>query len=93
MLEGRLDGHPIKVLDVSFGGIGGAIEIVGHGDYQAPADENLRLEIEIGKDQTLIFEVIIVRLMEPAGTFGAQFVSLSDEQFRVLEKLTMGRPL
>ena len=36
LLSGQLDAHPVKIVNVSFGGVGGAIEILGSSDYTPP---------------------------------------------------------
>ena len=93
VLDALLDGHPIKILDVSFGGVGGAIEIVGQAEYHPELGRILPLSIESERGNTITFEVEIIRLLEPNGVFGARFTSLNDEQFRAVERLTMGRSL
>ena len=91
MLDGQLDAHPVRILDVSFGGVGGAIEILGSLDYKPETEVDLPLVIEGRNGAVEAFTVQVLRLDDKAGTFGARFVNMTDHQFRVLEKLTTAR--
>ena len=96
LVSGRLDDRPVKILDVSLGGVGCAVELAGGDledgqDYIPPGDGYLTLEVEGRSGATHLFLVQVTWVNEEAGTFGAAFGALSDDQFRVLEKLIIGR--
>jgi hypothetical protein len=92
LLNGQLDAHPVKIVNVSFGGVGGAIDILGSSDYTPPEGVNLPLVIESASGRVEDFIVQVTRVNGRRGTFGARFVEMTDHQFRVLEKMTTGRP-
>lgn len=91
LLSGQLDAHPVKIVNVSFGGVGGAIEILGSADYTPPEGVSLPLVIESASGNVEAFTVQVSRVDARRGTFGARFVEMTDHQFRILEKMTTGR--
>ena len=92
LLAAQLDAHPVKILNISFGGVAGVIEILGSTDYIPPEDAELPLVIEGRSGSAQDFTVQVIRADARAGTFGARFINMTDDQFRVLEKMTTGRP-
>ena len=90
ILDGRLDGHPVRVLDVGFGGIQGAIEISGESEQLPIIGREYRLELDDGSG-TVWFVITVVRVNLGKGLFGAHFTGLDDEQYRNLERLILGR--
>jgi len=98
LVSGRLDGRPVKILDVSLGGVGCAVELQGGDledgqDYTASSEGYLTLEVDGRSGNTHRFLVQVTWVNESSGTFGAALGALSDDQFRVLEKLIIGRPV
>jgi hypothetical protein len=93
LLSGRLDGCAVQVVDVSLGGVGCAIELESGEDWTSLPESDVILEIDGRSGQTYRFAVRVTWINEDSGTFGATFSALSDVQFRVLEKLTLGRPI
>ena len=91
MLEGRLDGRPVRILDVSFGGMKGAIEILGESERLPIIGSEHPLELESKGFETVRFSVTVVRVNMHRGTFGARFHELNDQQYRNLEGMIMGR--
>ena len=93
LLSGRLDGSPVKIIDVSMGGVRCAIELEGEEDISHESDTDLTLEIDGRSGDTHSFTVRVTWVNERSGTLGAAFGSLSDRQFLVLEKVMLGRPI
>ena len=93
LLPGRLDDKPVKIVDVSLGGVGCAIELEGGEDCSYESDRDLTLEIDGRSGDTHRFTVRVTWVDERSGTLGAAFGSLSDRQFLILEKLMLGRPI
>ena len=92
LLEGRLQGHPISIVDVSLGGLGAAAHFVGHGDGWVPdLGGDLTLELLSHSGEVHGFDVEVVRCDPVDGHFGVRFLSLDDHQYRVVERLVMGR--
>ena len=92
LLEGRLQGHPVSIVDVSLGGLGAAVHFVGHVDGWVPdlgGDSTLELLADSGEVHS--FEVEVVRCDPVDGHFGVRFLSLDDHQYGVVERLVMGR--
>lgn len=93
LLDATLEGHPIKILDVSFGGLKGVVEIIGHSEFQPPVNKPLSLSIATKDGGSINFNLTVLRLSDPSGKFGARFDGLNDDQFQVIERLTLGRPI
>ncbi len=94
LIEGRLQGHPISIVDISLGGLGAAVHFVGHVDGWVPdigGEANLELLSETGELHA--FDVEVVRCDPVDGHFGVRFISLSDEQYRLVERLVMRRKI
>ncbi len=75
------------------GGVGCAIELEGGEDCSPETDSDLILEIDGRSGATHQFTVRVTWTSEESGTLGAAFGALSDNQFRLLEKLILGRPV
>ena len=93
LLSGRLNGCAVKVVDVSLGGVGCAIELESTEDCEPLPESDVTLEIDGRGGETFRFSVRVTWLDEDKGTLGAAFCALSDAQFRLLERLTLGRPI
>lgn len=93
MLEGRLGGHAISIVDVSFGGLGAAVDFVGQSDWLPEDGEEAKLELLTASGEVHIFDVEIIRSSPIDSHFGARFLRLDDDQYRLVERLMMGRSI
>ena len=93
MLEGRLEGHMVAIIDISFGGLAGAVEFLGKSGWLPEAGSEMGLELAPNSDKARTFAVEIIRVDPVDGQFGARFLGLDDAQYRIIERLMMGRPI
>ena len=93
MLHGRLDGHRVRILNVSFGGVEGAIEISGESEHLPIIGAEYHLELDDDGAETVRFLITVVRVNMGKGLFGCRFAGLDDNQYRNLERLVLGRSL
>ncbi len=92
LLEGRLQGHAISIVDVSLGGLGAAVHFVGHGDGWVPdLGGDAALELLSDSGEVHKFDVEVVRCEPVDGHFGVRFLALDDHQYTVVERLVTGR--
>ena len=92
-IAARLDGYSIRVLDVSFGGIGGELAGDDAAARLPPLGAKATLILMPPSGEKIAFRVEVVRRDKDGRGFGARFTTLSDREYRVVERLTMGRPL
>ena len=80
------------VTDISLGGVGGML--LPDLGQQASFASGQRVSLTMPKDHDdrLIFQLLIRRLSQRDLRFGAKFLYLSDEQFRLVESYLIGRP-
>ena len=90
MLEGRLEGHAVAIVDVSFGGLAGAVEFLGKSTWLPEFGSEMVLELAPNTDKARTFAVEIIRVDTIDGQFGARFLGLDDAQYRFIERLMMG---
>ena len=93
MLEGRLEGHTIAIVDISFGGLAGAAELLGKSSWLPEAGREMELELAPNSGKARTFTIEIIRVDPVDGQFGARFLGLDDAQYRVIERLMMGRSI
>ena len=92
-VEAELKGHPVHVVDASLGGVGiGSVELMSEKDLGMAVGEEPELELRGADGRPAEFVPIEIVRTEPAhGRIGARFTGLSDDQFRLIELLIMGR--
>ena len=93
MLEGRLEGHAVAIVDISFGGLAGAVEVLGKSSWLPEIGSEMELELVPNSDETRTFAIEIIRVDPVDGQFGARFLGINDAQYRVIERLIMGRSI
>ena len=94
MLPALLNGQPVEIEDVSLGGISASsLEILSdEGVALTPGQiATLRLPRDSDQAQTLTLEIVRVSLEN--GSIGARIVGLDDREYRMIEKLVLGRGL
>ncbi len=91
LLDAVMDGHPVKVLDVGSGGFGAVLEIEGEGNYLPDVGSKVDIEIAPEAGQFSRFQVEVTRLDPVTGKFGARFRNLTDSQYKIVERMTLGR--
>ena len=90
-LPAEFDGRSVSLVDLSIAGFGAAVDAtsVEPADFAIGKVAVLAITLKDGRRMRL--DVIIERGVAPDGTFGGRFVSLSDENYRLIEALLMGR--
>ena len=80
------------VTDISLGGIGGMLlpDLGQHA--RLAAGQRVSLTMPKDHDDRLIFQLLICRLSQRDLKFGAKFLNLGNEQFRLVESYLIGRP-
>lgn len=94
LLEGRLQGQAISIVDISLGGLGAAVHFVGHADGWVPdLGGEATLELFCDSGAVHAFDVEVVRCDPVDGHFGVRFLTLDDRHYSVVERLVMGRKI
>ena len=77
--------------DISISGFGAVISTrkIGHREF-SPGHVNW-LEMRLGTERILRVDVVVERGPETDGSFGGRFIDLSDENYRIIEAITIGR--
>ncbi len=92
-VKAALNGEPITILDVSLGGFGGTIELSGNDEALPEVGDLAKLELNPDAPDAVTLSIEVIRCDHDLKLFGAHIVEMSDDQFRRLERLTMGRPV
>ena len=91
LLAARLDGTPVRLLNLSFGGVEIAMEqSLGIDPLAIIGSEHL-LEFDGVAPRTAKFLVSVIWAERSEGLFGACFQDLDDQQYEKLERLVAGR--
>ncbi len=90
-LVAKLDGHDVTLTDISVTGFGAAIDATDTAMSDLPVGYRGRLDIWLKDGRQLPLDVVIKRALGPDGLFGGHFDNLSDQHFRLIEALLMGR--
>ncbi|MEM7170234.1 MAG: PilZ domain-containing protein [Pseudomonadota bacterium] len=91
LLDALLDGHPIKLVDVSGGGFGAVFEIEGEGHLLPDQGSKVKMVVFLDGAESESFDIEITRIDPVTGRFGAHLLPMSDRQFKLIERLTLGR--
>lgn len=91
LLSASIDGVPVQVVDVSISGVKGALEILAAPGHVFREGARTAITFEDGPEGCQSFDVEIVRVADGSGQFGARFVDLTDQQYRMLERAVLGR--
>lgn len=90
-LSAKLDGQAVTLTDISVTGFGAAIDATGAKVPDLPVGYRGKLEIWLKDGRHLQLAMVIKRAVAPNGDFGGHFENLSDEHFRLIEALLLGR--
>ncbi len=92
-IKAELNGQPISVLDVSVGGVGGTIELRGDSDSIPESGEMATIVLQPDGTQPVVLTVELIYVDRGLNLFGAQIVEMSDDQFQIIKRLSVGKPL
>lgn len=90
-LSAQFDGQPVTLVDLSIAGFGAAADATGTLPANLTTGRVADLVITLKDGRQVRLSVIIERSLASDGTFGGRFVNLSDENYRIVEALLMGR--
>ena len=90
-LVAKLDGRALTLTDISVTGFGAAIDATGTKMPDLPVGYRGKLEIWLKDGRHLQLAIVIKRAIAQNGAFGGHFENLSDEHFRLIEALLLGR--
>ncbi len=91
-LAGSIDGTPVKLVDVSFAGVGGGfMELSSAADLTIGEGEVTTLTFKTADGQQVTLKITIQRIDLKSGAFGATFTALSGKQFDAIERLMFPR--
>ena len=89
-----MNSNTVQVHDISLGGLGASfLEISCEFGYMPRAGDEADLRLSFGEGIEETFRIQIAHCDVENSRFGAKFVELNDRQYRIVERLTMGRRL
>ena len=91
LLAARLDGMPVRLLNLSFGGVEIALEQSRGMDPLPVIGSEHLLEFDGVAPRTAKFLVSVIWVGKGNGLCGACFQDLDDQQYEKLDRLIMGR--
>ena len=93
LLAASLDGMPVRLLNLSFGGVEIALEQSSSSDAPPVIGSEHLLEFDGVAPRTAKFLVKVIWVETGDGLFGACFEDLDDQQYGKLDLLIMARAL
>ncbi len=91
-LTGSIDGVPVKLVDVSFAGVGGGVlELRNAAELTIGEGELTTLAFTTAEGRQVTMKITIQRIDPKSGAFGATFTALSGRQFDTIERLMFPR--
>ncbi|HIC81716.1 MAG TPA: hypothetical protein EYH07_19950 [Kiloniellaceae bacterium] len=90
-LSAEIEGHAVSLVDISVAGFGAAIDATGRAPLKLPLGHRSRLDVWLSDGRRMHLDIVIEREIGPDGLFGGSFLSISDENFRLIEAILMGR--
>jgi len=91
-IEASLDGHPVKIIDLSLTGVGGGgVELLETEALGLQEGQYAVLEFRGDNDQRVSLDIEIRRVFEDTGEFGAVFHDISEADFDAIERLMFPR--
>ncbi len=89
-----MNSNVVQVHDISLGGLGASfLELSCDFGYMPRAGDCATLRLSFGEGVEESFKIEIAHCDVENSRFGARFVELNDRQYRIVERLTMGRRL
>ncbi len=79
------------VTDISSGGIGGLLDIMGSEDARLRPGQRVEAILPLDDLESLAFTLVITRGLGVDLSFGARFEGVTDAQFRLIESYVTGR--
>ncbi|CAE7811528.1 unnamed protein product [Symbiodinium necroappetens] len=90
-LSAEIDGHAVSLVDISIAGFGAAVDATDRAAPKLPLGHRGRLDIWLSDGRRMRLEIEIGREVGPDGMFGGRFLDISDENFRLIEAILLGR--
>ena len=87
-IAGSLDGAPVDLFDLSFGGLGGRADVRANtAELNFQEGQRVTFTFSGPNNKPVAWKVMIQRVDPRVGEFGATFVGLSSKQFDLIENL------